>query len=260
MNPHRIVTAALLFLCLPCVAQTVEQPNSFEVATIKPVDPGEGAGRFIRMDGPHRFVGKNFTLKLLIAAAYDLNPRTISGGPSWVESDKFDINALTPTEQPDRVEQMAMLRKLLTDRFELTFHRQPKTFAIYELTQAKDGAKLKPTAASAQEAPKVISVVYPDRITMPGRNASMADLTAVLQRAVLDRPVVDKTGLTGRYDFDLTWSSDESQFGGEIPPRADSEAPPLMEAFQEQLGLQLKATRGQVQALVIDGAEKPSSN
>src|SRR5271170_6922942 len=91
--------------------------DAFEVATVKPAD-FESSGRYIKMDGANRFVEKNYTLKLLIAAAYDLNPRTISGGPSWIGTNHYDILAVTPGEiRPTHDEQMSMLRNLLTDRF-----------------------------------------------------------------------------------------------------------------------------------------------
>src|SRR5579862_7675354 len=106
--------------------------DAFEVATIKPTAPGT-PGRYITLQGTNRFVEKNYTLKLLIAAAYDLNPRTISGGPAWVASDHYDILAVTPGEiRPNHDEQMSMLRSLLADRFRLTFHREQKMFSIYE--------------------------------------------------------------------------------------------------------------------------------
>ena len=96
---------------------------------------------------------------------------------------------------------------------------------------------------------------------MPARNATMGDLASVMQRAILDRPVVDKTGLSGRYDFDLEWAPDESQFGGEVPPASDdAPSPPLFSAIQQELGLTLVATRGPVLALVVDSAERPSPN
>ena len=96
---------------------------------------------------------------------------------------------------------------------------------------------------------------------LPARNATMGDFASLLQRAILDRPVVDKTGLSGRYDFDLEWAPDETQFGGGVPA-ASSDAPsaPLFSAIQEQLGLKLVATRGPVDALVVDKAERPSAN
>ena len=89
----------------------------------------------------------------------------------------------------------------------------------------------------------------------------MSDFASLLQRALLDRPVVDRTGLTGRYDFDLDWAPDETQFGGEVPVApADAQAPPFFTAIQQQLGLRLEATRGNVQAFVIDRAEAPTAN
>jgi uncharacterized protein (TIGR03435 family) len=235
--------------------------NAFEVATIRPANT-DTKGRYLIMQGTHRFVGKYYTLNLLIAAAYDLNPREISGGPGWVDSDHFDILAVTPGDvRPTHEEQMSMLRTLLSDRFKLTFHREQKVFSIYQLELASSGPKIKPSTAAPDDPPALISTVYPQRIVLPARNATMSDLTSLLQRAVLDRPVVDKTGLSGRYDFDLTWAPDETQFGGEVPiAPSDAPSPPLFTAMQEQLGLRLEATRGPVDALVIDTAEKPTAN
>jgi uncharacterized protein (TIGR03435 family) len=232
------------------------------VATIKPVDADAKAGRYIVMEGNHRFIGKNYTLKLLIAAAYNLNPRAISGGPPWLESDHYDIVAVTPGElRPSRDEQMAMLRTLLSDRFQLTFHREPRVFSIYELEVAKGGPKLKPSTAPPTDPAALISTVYPQRMMLPARNASMGEFVSMLQRALLDRPVVDKTELPGKYDFDLEWAPDETQFGGEVPAAsADAPSPPFFSAIQQQLGLRLVATRGPIEALVIDKAERPSAN
>ena len=139
--------ASVVFFVHGAVAQTsVPRPkfDAFEVASVRPIPQEERAGRYIKMEGTNRFVAKNFTLKLLIAAAYDMNSRTISGGPGWVETDRFDIAAVTPGEvRPTRVEQMTMLRALLSERFTLTFHRQQKEFSLYELTVAKGGPKMK---------------------------------------------------------------------------------------------------------------------
>ena len=154
-----------------------------------------------------------------------------------------------------------MLRSLLADRFKLTFHRQQKSMPLYELEVDKDGPRMKPSAEAPDDLPKVISTVYPDHITLPARNVNMGDFASLLQRAVLDRPVVDKTGLTGRYDFDLTWAPDASQFGGEVPVApADASSPPLFTAIREQLGLRLEATKGPVEVLVIDSVERASPN
>jgi uncharacterized protein (TIGR03435 family) len=253
----------IIALTVPLTAAAqAPKPAAFDVATIHPVDPAAQSGRYIKMEGDHRFIAYHFTLNLLIAAAYDLNPRTISGGPKWVDSDHFDILGITPGDtRPTREQQMAMLRGLLTDRFGLTFHREPKVFSIYELQIAPGGPKLKPTA-SAPDAPiNVTNTVYPSKVVLPARNATIQDVVAMMQRAMLDRPVVDKTGLTGRYDFDLEWAPDETQFGGAlIPAPTDSPSPPLFTALQQQLGLKLVATRGPVDALIIDHADQPSAN
>ena len=124
---HGLYFAVLALSLAPAAAQSPAAGpkfDAFDVATIKPVTPDAKAGRYITMDGTHRFIAKNYTLKLLIAAAYDLNSRTILGGPKWIDSDHFDILAITPGEvRPTRTKQMAMLRALLTDRFKLAFLR-----------------------------------------------------------------------------------------------------------------------------------------
>jgi uncharacterized protein (TIGR03435 family) len=267
-----LVLAALILSAVGTLAQSPAPASSashaprpgfdaFDVATIRPADT-DTKGRYLIMQGTHRFVGKYYTLTLLIAAAYDLNPREVSGGPGWVDSDHYDILAVTPGDvRPTHDEQMKMLRNLLSDRFKLTFHREQKVFSIYQLELASSGPKLKPSNAPPDDPPALISTVYPQRIVLPARNATMSDLTSLLQRAVLDRPVVDKTGLSGRYDFDLTWAPDETQFGGEVPvASSDAPSPPLFTAMQEQLGLRLEATRGPVNALIIDTAQKPTAN
>jgi len=95
---------------------------------------------------------------------------------------------------------------------------------------------------------------------LPARNATIGQFAAMMQRAVLDRAVVDQTGLPGTYDFDLEWTPDENQFSGNLPRSVESTRPSLFVAMQEQLGLRLEATRGPVSALVIDRVERPSEN
>jgi len=254
-----VVCASAVFGQAPAGAPRAAK--SFEVATIKPASMDE-KGRYIIMQGTNRFVVKYYTLKLLIAAAYNLSPKVISGGPEWADSDHFDILALTPGEtRPSHDEQMAMLRTLITERFKLSFHREEREFSIYRLEVAKAGSKLKESTAAADEPAQLVSTVYPQRIHLPAKNATMGDFASLLQRALLDRPVVDSTGLSAKYDFDLDWAPDETQFGGEVPVApTDAPAPPFFTAIKEQLGLELEATRGNVQALVIDHAEKPSAN
>jgi uncharacterized protein (TIGR03435 family) len=243
--------------------------EAFEVATIKQAAPEDlNAGRYIRMQSAHRFQARNYTVGGLVAAAYDLNPKMISGGPSWMETDRYDVVAATPGElRPSYDDQMRMLRRLLNDRFNLKFHRGRKESAIYELTVAKGGPKLEPSSALPDEPYNVTSTLYPaasggiDHAMLPAHNVTIGQFASVLQRAILDRPVVDSTELTGRYDFDLEWTPDESQFGGQLPPGPpDSGKPGLFAAVQQQLGLRIEATRGLIDTLIIDRLDKPSGN
>ncbi len=169
---RRIVAVVLALAACGLLAQApAARPafQAFEVATVKPVEADAKAGRMFRMDGTHRWVATNFTLQALIALGYDLNPRTISGGPDWLASQRFDIEAVTPGDvPPTRLEQMQMLRALLVERFGLKFHRQEMEFAIYALTVAKGGPKLQ-TAAKPNDPPKIIGIVFPDRIEVPAQ-------------------------------------------------------------------------------------------
>jgi len=247
-------------------AQSRTPFDAFEVATIRPTPVDAARGRYIRMESAHQLIAKNHTLKTLIEAAYNLSPQTISGGPAWVDEDHYDILAKAPGEvRPNLDEQMAMLRTLLSDRFSLAFHRERKEFPIYILTIAKGGVRMRESTVSADATPEgppaLVFVIAPPLARMPGRDATVGELASVLQRAALDRPVVDKTELTGRYDFDLEFMPDETQFGGMVGSGSpDSGKPDLFAAIQRQLGLKLEATKGPVDALVIDKAERPSEN
>ena len=257
------VAVAGLTLVVTGLAAQAPRPkfDAFEVATIKVTEP-DFRGRYIQMQGTNRFIERAYTVKLMIAAAYDLNSKTISGGPAWMNDDHYDIDAVTPgAVRPTHDEQMAMLRGLLSERFGLKFHREQKEFSIYALEIARGGPKLRPPAAP--DVPPAVGpgVVYPQHLALPGRNATLGELASLLQRAIMDRPVVDRTGLTGRYDFDLDWAPDETQVGGELPKvPVDAPAAPLFEAIQKQLGLKLEATRGQVAALVVDAVKRPMAN
>ena len=169
-----------------------------------PEETGPNTGRYIRMQSAHQFQAKNYTVTGLIAAAYDLNPKMISGGPAWAETDRYDLIAATPGDlRPSYDDQMRMLRKLLTDRFNLTFHRKKENFAIFELTVATNGPKLKPSSAPPDEPYNVTTTLYPaasggiDHALLPAHNITIQQFASALQRAIVDRPVVDNTHLTG---------------------------------------------------------------
>jgi uncharacterized protein (TIGR03435 family) len=257
-----LITAGGMFAQSPATRPTFDE---FEVAAIKPA-VNDQKGAYIKMQSAHRFFVKHYTLKSIVGAAYNLTPRAISGGPAWIDSDPWDILAGTPGEvQPNLDEQMSMLRKLLADRFKLTFHREQREFSISALTVAKGGPKLKASIAPPDKLPDLISVVFPDRVLLPARNTTIVQFASqFMSRGVLDRPVVDRTGLSGKYDFDLEWADDETQFGGHLRKRASSgdspDKPDLFAAIQQQLGLRLEATKGPIEALVIDQVKRPSEN
>ncbi len=263
-TPTVLLSAVLVFAgsAVFDASRAFAQAPAFEVATVKPTPPDWDGGKVIRMESADRFAARNYTLKALLGAAYNLTPSAISGGPGWIETDGYDILAKTPGEaRPSLDQQMAMLRSLLADRFKLSFHREQKELSIYALTVAKNGPKLKDSAAPPDQLPVLTNHIFPDHVSLPGRNATMAQLASVLQRAVADRPVIDKTGLAGEYDFDLEWTADETQFGGQIRGTpAQPTRPGLFAAMQEQLGLRLEATRSPVDVLVIDRVERPSAN
>jgi uncharacterized protein (TIGR03435 family) len=238
--------------------------DAFEVATIKPTGPEPG-GRWIRMQSANRFMAHNHAVRTLIAAAYDLSPQAILGGPAWVDSDRWDIVAKTPGDiRPNLDEQMSMLRQLLGERFKLAFHREPKQLSIYTLSIVKGGSKLKESTTSPDATPEgpppLIFALSPTSARLAARYTTMAEFASVLQRSPLDRPVVDRTGLSGRYDFDLEFAPDDRLWGGTVPRPDNSDKPDLFQALQEQLGLRLDATKGPVEALVIDRIERPSEN
>jgi uncharacterized protein (TIGR03435 family) len=144
----------------------------------------------------------------------------------------------------------SIVERLLKDRFGLAFHTARKELAVFALVAGPNGPKLKQSQGDPNGVP---SLFFKEPGILPASNARMTDLAAVMQESVLDRPVVDRTGLTGRFDFRLKWTPDQSQFGGmaALGHPTDS-APDLSKAMEEQLGLKLESTRAQVDVLVID--------
>jgi uncharacterized protein (TIGR03435 family) len=234
---------------------------SFEVATIKPSDPAR-SGRAFRVQG-REFTTTNTTLTSLITYAYGLNPRQVTGGPGWMESQKFDLMARPDFDGTPNAAQLAtMVQKLLAERFQLAFHHDKKELSVYTLNVTKTGAKVTKT----EHAHGLPSLFFQGLGVLNVMEATMEDFTHLMQSSVLDRPVVDHTGLEGKWDFILKWTPDETQFGGQMqgpPPQAASaaDAPPnLFDAIQQQLGLKFEPVKAPVDVLVIDKAEKPSEN
>ncbi len=232
---------------------------AFEVATIKPSKPDE-PGKMLTVRG-RQLITINLTLADLISFAYGVHAKQVTGGAPWMSTDKYDITALPDTPgMPNDKQIKGMLKKLLAERFQLTFHHDSKELSVYALTFAKSNPNLKKSEADPNDLPGLF-FRGPGRMVI--QNASLNEFANTMQSVVLDRPVVDQTGLPGKFDFALNWTPDESQFGGiRIPPPTDTaDAPPgLFTAIQEQIGLKLDATHAAVDVLVIDRVEKPSEN
>jgi uncharacterized protein (TIGR03435 family) len=245
----------------PLPPMAADANPAFEVATIKPSKPDQ-PGKGFRVRG-RTFSTINTNLSDLMTFAYGLHAKQIVGGPAWFETEKYDIEAQPDQPgQPNDKQLKSMVKKLLTERFKLTFHQEKRELSVYALTVGKSGSKLTKSEGDPNGLP---SMFFRGLGVLPVTNATMGDFANVMQTAVLDRPVVDQTGLTGRFNFTLTWTPDESQFGGmgiKVPPPGDKpDAPPgLFTAIQEQLGLKLDATKAPVDVLVIDHVEKPSDN
>jgi uncharacterized protein (TIGR03435 family) len=246
------------------------KPNKTGCCTAYGVGNGQGGGR-------------NVTLRNLIALAYRLQEYQISGGPRWVGTDRFDVEGKAEDPKADYDQLRLMLRALFEDRFRLKIHRETKPSAVYSLVLGKGGPKLK---LSADQVSPDVNGPAPDgagpnrgavRIgvgNLIGYAVPMSRLAFILSQR-LDRLVIDKTNLAGRFDLHLRWAPDPgaSPFdsGGNRQPEtiidmngvtlsADPNAPSFFSAIQEQLGLKLESAKAPVDVLVIDHVEKPSEN
>jgi uncharacterized protein (TIGR03435 family) len=234
---------------------------SFEVATIKPSKPDE-PGKLFGVRGNH-FKTINTTLTDLITFAYGVQQKQVVGQPEWLDKDKWDIEAQPDVPGAPNKEQVGtMVKKLLADRFQLKFHEDKKELSAYVLTVAKSGNKMTAGSTDPNQLP---GLFFRGLGVLTVQNATMQDFAGLMQTAVLDKPVVDQTGLPGKWNFLLKWTPDESQFGGmgiKVPPPTDAPdaPPPLFTAIQEQIGLKLDAGKAEVKVMVIDKAEKPTAN
>ncbi len=254
---------------------------AFEVASIKPSDPAE-RGTMIQFAPGGRLVVKNAPLKSLITLAYDLQDFQISGGPAWVSTARYDVtakaDAVTAEDDPHQIKtdeqrekfqqrQRMRIQALLADRFQLKVGRTTKELPIYALKVAKNGPKMQESKEEGGNQFQGVRMSGPGHVT--AGKVGMQFLTRVLAHSA-GRPVIDQTGLTGKYDFKLEWTPDQSQMGafggpgpgpdGLRPPPVDPNGPSIFTAVEEQLGLKLESQKGPVEMLTIDAVEKPSEN
>lgn len=245
-------------------------PN-FEVATIKPNNTGATSMQALIIRG-RNFATRASSLVDLISFAYAVQVKQIVNAPDWSDKDRYDIAAVPEQEGSPNVEQLRiMVRKLLTDRYKLAFHHDKREMSAYVLTVGKDGHKLKPTQLQST-LPGFFATPGTGGLTLHMINSTTGNFAGFLQMLVLDRPVVDKTGVQGRFDYQCTFTPDDSQFGGHPPPMpaqgnnngstdtATPAAPSLYDAVQQELGLKLSAEKTAVDIIAIDHVEKPTAN
>jgi len=261
---------------------------AFEVASVKPNKSGDGRV-MIGMQPGGRFTATNVPLRMLIRNAYQLQDAQLVGGPDWIASDRFDIMAKAEGDPPPTPPGTAgpiqlMLRTLLADRFKLVVHNETRELPIYALVLARSDGRLGPqlrpaavdcaamAAARGRGGPPPALPQPGERPTcgmrigpgqMAGGGFPLSQFATTLSQFV-QRGVVDRTGLTGNFDLDLTWTPDFQGRGGPPPPGApdlppiDPNGPSIFTAVQEQLGLKLDSQKGPVDVLVIDRVEQPT--
>jgi uncharacterized protein (TIGR03435 family) len=260
----------LLILALLAFAQMPEQlpgnrPSGlkFEVATIKPAAPGQQISGLRPTPGGERYIANNATLATMLMAAYRVRPDQITGGPEWAYNEAFDMNA--KAEKPASADDLhAMLVNLLMERFQLKLHREKRDMARYVLAVDKAGPKLTPHAATNGSDPWIeLRFERLLQVTMNAKSCPMQYLAFRLS-VILDRPIVDSTGLQEDYDFDLSFTRD---LPPGIPETAqlngaplDTSGPTVFAVMKQQLGLELKAGKGPVDVIVIDSASRLAAN
>ncbi len=251
-------------LAVVALAQAPPSTLAFEVASIKPSQPGATVRGIRPAPGGQRYVAQSWPLRGFIYVAYRVKQEQVVGGPAWMDTDFFDMNA--EAAKPSTVDELhVMLQNLLAERFQLKFHHETKEMPVYALTLDKGGAKnLKPNQAKSGGDPWIDqATVKPLHGKWTGKFAPM-DFLAWRLSLILDRPVVDETGLKGGYDFELAFTRElplgtnpNGLVNGEP---IDTSGPSVFDALREQLGLRLEAKRGPADILVIDHAEKPTAD
>jgi uncharacterized protein (TIGR03435 family) len=281
-------------IAFPNLSQTPgETKPSFEVASIRPNTSAEMGMSIMNQPGG-RFVATGMTFRFLMTFAYHVRDFQIIGGPGWITSDRWNIEARaeegtvpppTGISDPNAPDPIALrLQSLLEDRFRLKFHRETREFPVYELIVAKGGSKMKlsedqgpfrppeqgdpPPPPIRPGGPMPRGSMRMGRGDLEANGVGFASFVQVLSQQ-LGRTVIDKTGLKGLYDIKLQWTPDMGQGIGAVgalppgvdpPPASDPSRPSIFTAIQEQLGLKLESTKGPVEVLIIDSVEKPTEN
>lgn len=250
----KLIIALMISGSWPSVYAQSAVPSEFSVTSVKPSGPGQSV---VIQTNADNFLLKGFSLRFVILYAYNIQDYQLDGAPSWIDSARYDIagkidvssdpaandTKTSPTKMPEVLLQ-ERLQALLADRFQLKVHQSTKEGSVYGLVVSKGGPKLTPAGSESG-----FSTGYGKLIA---KALTMPELATLLCGAVM-RPVYDKTGLTGKYQFELNWSPTDKD-------QPDATLPSIYTAIQEQLGLKLEAQHGPIEAYVVDHIEKPSAN
>ncbi len=259
----------LLLLCAAVLAtssafaQAAPAPPQLPVLAVAAIRPSKATGWRLQPT-PDGYTATGVSLRMLVQEAYGISDdKLLSGGPSWFTSDRFDLEAKVDSAEEANLKGLTyrqradMLQALLADRFKLQVHYGSKAFPVFNLVIGKGGPRLKPTNVPQDDAG--IGITCHVLQNRPGyterQDCAVASLEDLL-RGETGRSVIDKTGLTGHYDFELRWRPASMSPTAEV----DESAPFIFNALQEQLGLKLESSRAPLKILVVDHAEHPSEN
>ena len=243
--------AGLAFLTMRTLCAQPAPVPRFEVASVKLTPPDQWNEASGGKTGQGKLTMHNRTLKRYIMGAYGVGPNQISGGPPWLDTERFDIAAKAEQGIDDDDVFMAMLQTLLADRFKLALHRENKPIDVYVLVVSKSGPKLERAEDGASSTNSGHGSIDAHVITM-------RRFAEVLSRQ-MDFPVVDQTGLQGVFNLKLQWSPEGDRPVNPQQLSAVDEKPSVFIAIQ-QLGLRLQARKTPIEVLVIDHVEMPSAN
>jgi uncharacterized protein (TIGR03435 family) len=277
---RRIVLGVSLPLCvvLP-LALAAQQPLAFDAVSVKRSAPSDT--QTIR-NQPGQYGTTNTSLRTVINQGFNVQSYQVVGGPDWIGTERWDISARMPAGTATQDQRRQMIQALLADRFKLKTHRETRELPIYALVVARSdgrlGPDLKPTTADCAAVRARRAAAPPARFsldeffecgmavsTLPGggerlraQGMTMATLAGRVRFSV-DRPVFDRTGLSGEFDLDLTYAA---SYGGDLAAAsaAPGDAPLMFTALQERLGLKLESAKGPIEVLVIDSVERPVEN
>jgi len=225
----------------------------WDVVTVRLSDP-EKSRTTIELRGRHILLG-NRTVETMLRVAYSLQENQILKAPDWVKTEHFDVDGIPNVEgQPNAKQLQVMLRKLLAERFGLVTHTEKRELPVYVITVAKGGTKMTLNTSDPSGRPHDDDHSNAGQQTVQIWNTTMREF-ALVMLFYTDRPIVDETGLAGRYDLKLKWTFDESN-----APTDGSAAPSLFTAMQEQLGLKLEQVNRMADVMVVDKVERPGVN